>query len=151
MYNSIHMSLNTMSIFDSKVDKSLDLHGVFHKLCNYRDNNIYLDSRYGKLLIKHNIDLKLIQDYICNIVEKVLLTHSKYEIHANLESLSIFDFEKYKTFIYDMTNVFRVKFANRLEKCYLYNTSIIFKLMHGFFKRVMSKEDLECIIFVKED
>lgn len=145
------MSLNTMSIFDSKVDKSLDLHGVFRKVCNYHDNNIHIDSRYCKLLIKHNIDLKLIQDYICNIVEKVLLTHSKYEIHANLESLSIFDFDKYKTFIHDMTNVFRMKFTNCLEKCYLYNTSIIFKLIHGFFKRVMSKEDLECIIFVKED
>ena len=145
------MSLNTISIFDSKVDKSLDLHGVFRKVCNYHDNNIHIDSRYCKLLIKHNIDLKLIQDYICNVVEKVLLTHSKYEIHANLDSLSIFDFDKYKTFIYDMTNVFRAKFTNCLEKCYLYSTSIIFKLIHGFFKRVMSKEDLECIIFVKDE
>ena len=145
------MSLNTMSIFDSKVVKTLDLHGVFYKLCNYRENNIHIDSRYCKLLIKHNIDLKLIQDYICNVIEKVLLSHSKYEIHGNIEGLSIFDFDKYKTFIHDMTNAFRIKFTNRLEKCYLYNTSILFKLMHGFFKRVMSKEDLECIIFVKEE
>ena len=145
------MSLNTMSIFDSKVDKTLDLHGLFHKLCNYRDNYIHVDSRYFKLLIKHKIDIQLLQDYICNIVEKVLLTHSKYEIHANAETLSIFDFEKYKTFILEMTNTFRGKFTNRLEKCYLYNTSFLFKLMHSFFKRVMSKEDLECIIFVKED
>jgi hypothetical protein len=140
-----------MSIFDSKVDKTLDLHGLFHKLCNYCDNNIHVDSRYFKLLIKHKIDIQLLQDYICNIVEKVLLTHSKYEIHANAETLSIFDFEKYKTFILEMTNTFRGKFTNRLEKCYLYNTSFLFKLMHSFFKRVMSKEDLECIIFVKED
>jgi hypothetical protein len=140
-----------MSIFDSKVDKTLDLHGLFYKFCNYSDNNINVDSRYFKLLIKHKIDIQLLQDYICNVVEKVLLTHSKYEIHANSESLSIFDFEKYKTFIHDMTNAFRAKFTNRLEKCYLYNTSILFKLMHGFFKRVMSKEDLDCIIFVKEE
>jgi len=145
------MSSNTMSMFDYNLDKTLDLHGVFHKLCNYRDNNIYIDSRYFKLLIKHKIDIRLIQDYICNVVEKVLLSHSKYEIHANSESLSIFDFEKYKTFIHDMTNAFRIKFTNRLEKCYLYNTSILFKLMHSFFKRVMSKEDLECIVFVKEE
>jgi hypothetical protein len=140
-----------MSIFDSKVDKTLDLHGLFYKFCNYSDNNINVDSRYFKLLIKHKIDIQLLQDYICNVVEKVLLTHSKYEIHANSESLSIFDFEKYKTFIHEMTNAFRAKFTNRLDKCYLYNTSILFKLMHGFFKRVMSKEDLDCIIFVKEE
>lgn len=145
------MSSNTLSIFDSNVDKTLDLLGLFHKVCNHRDNNIHVDSRYFKLLIKHKIDIQLIQDYICNVVEKVLLTHSKYEIHANAGSLSIFDFEKYKLFIHDMTNAFRMKFTNRLEKCYLYNTSIIFKLMHGFFKRIMSKEDLECIIFVKDD
>ena len=145
------MSSNTMSIFDSNVDKTLDLHGLFHKVCNYRDNTIDIDSRYFKLLIKHKIDIQLIQDYICNVVEKVLLTHSKYEIHANAESLSIFDFEKYKIFIHEMTNAFRAKFTNRLEKCYLYNTSILFKLMHGFFKRVMSKEDLDCIVFVKEE
>lgn len=140
-----------MSIFDSKVDKTLDLHGLFYKFCNYHEHNIHVDSRYFKLLIKHKIDIQLLQDYICNIVEKVLLTHSKYEIHANSESLSIFDFEKYKTFIHEMTNAFRAKFTNRLDKCYLYNTSILFKLMHGFFKRVMSKEDLDCIIFVKEE
>ena len=145
------MSSKTLSIFDFNVDKTLDLHGLFYKLCNYRDNNIHVDSRYFKLLIKHKIDIQLLQDYICNIVEKVLLTHSKYEIHANAESLSIFDFEKYKLFIHDMTNAFRMKFTNCLEKCYLYNTSIIFKLMHGFFKRVMSKEDLDCIVFVKDD
>jgi len=140
-----------MSIFDSSVDKKLDLHGLFYKFCNYHDNNIRVDSRYFKLLIKNKIDIQLIQDYICNIVEKVLLTHSKYEIQANAESLSIFDFEKYKIFILEMTNAFRAKFTNRLEKCYLYNTSFLFKLMHGFFKRVMSKEDLDCIIFVKEE
>ena len=145
------MSSNTISIFDPKVDKALDLHGLFHKFCNYQDNNIRVDSRYFKLLIKHKIDIRLIQDYICNVVEKVLLTHSKYQIYANAESLSIFDFEKYKTFILDMTNAFRAKFTNRLDKCYLYNTSFLFKLMHGFFKRVMSKEDLDCITFVKEE
>ena len=145
------MSLNTMSIFDSKVDKTLDLHGLFHKFCNYHENNIRVDSRYFKLLMKHKIDIRLIQDYICNVVEKVLLTHSKYQIYANAESLSIFDFEKYKIFILEMTNAFRAKFTNRLEKCYLYNTSFLFKLMHGFFKMVMSKEDLECITFVKEE
>ena len=145
------MSSKTISIFDSNVDKTLDLHGLFYKFCNYHDNNIHIDSRYFKLLIKHKIDIQLLQDYICNVVEKVLLTHSKYEIHANAESLSIFDFEKYKIFIHEMTNAFRIKFTDRLEKCYLYNTSILFQLMHGFFKRVMSKEDLECIIFVKED
>ena len=59
-----------MSIFDSKVDKTLDLHGLFHKLCNYCDNNIHVDSRYFKLLIKHKIDIQLLQDYICNIVIK---------------------------------------------------------------------------------
>jgi len=145
------MSSKTLSIFDSNVDKTLDLHGLFYKFCNYHDNNIHIDSRYFKLLIKNKIDIQLIRDYICNVVEKVLLSHSKYEIHANSESLSIFDFDKYKTFIHEMTNAFRIKFTNRLEKCYLYNTSILFKLMHGFFKRVMSKEDLECIIFVKEE
>ena len=119
------MSLNTMSIFDTNVDKTLDLHGLFRKLCNYRDNNIHVDSRYFKLLIKHKIDIQLLQDYICNIVEKVLLTHSKYEIHANAGSLSIFDFEKYKIFIHEMTNAFRIKFTNRLEKCYFIRSCIL--------------------------
>jgi hypothetical protein len=145
------MSSSTMSMFDSSVDKQLDLHGLFYKFCSYRDNNIHIDSRYFKLLIKYKIDIQLLQDYICNIVEKVLLNNSKYEIHANAESLSIFDFEKYKIFIHEMTNAFRIKFTNRLDKCYLYNTSVLFKLMHGFFKRVMSKEDLDCIIFVKDE
>lgn len=146
------MSLNTISIFDSNVDKTLDFHGLFHKMCNiYNANNIQIDCRYGKLLLKHNIDLKLIQDYIYNIIEKVLLTHPNYVMHANLESLSIFDFDKYQTFIYEMTNVFRIKYASRIEKCYLYNTSVIFKLIHSFFKRIMSKDELKCIVFVKED
>ena len=146
------MSLTTISIFDSKVDKTLDLHGVFHKMCNiYNGNNIHIDCRYTKLLLKHNIDLKLMQDYICNTIEKVLLTHANYEIHANLESVSIFDFDKYQTFMYEMTKVFRVKYSSRIEKCYLYNTSVIFKLVHSFLKRIMSKDELKCIIFVKEE
>ena len=63
------MSLNTISIFDSNVDKTLDFHGLFHRMCNiYNANNIQIDCRYGKLLLKHNIDLKLIQDYIYNII-----------------------------------------------------------------------------------
>ena len=146
------MSLNTISIFDSKVDKTLDLHGVFHKLCNiHNNNNIHVDCRYGKLLLKHNIDLKLIQDYICNVIEKVLLTHSNYEIHANLESVSIFDFDKYQKFIYEITNVFRLKYSNHIEKCYLYNTSVIFKIIYKFLKQIVSKEELKRIVFVKEE
>ena len=50
-----------------------------------------------------------------------------------------------------MTNVFRIKYASRIEKCYLYNTSVIFKIIHSFFKRIMSKDELKCIVFVKDE
>jgi hypothetical protein len=146
------MSVNTLSTFDYNVDKTLDLHGLFHKFChNLNENNILIDSRYFKMLVKHNMPMTLIQDYLCNVVEKTLTTNTHYVIHANLESISVFDFNKYQTFILNITSVFRARFANRLGKCNLHNTSILFKIMHGFLKKFLSKEDLDCVIFVKEE
>jgi len=144
------MSVNTWSMFDSNVDKTLNLHEIFHKFCQKsHENNIVIDSRYFKMLVKNNMPMELIQDYLCNVVEKTLATNTNYVVHANLESISIFDFNKYQTFILNLTNVFRTKFANRLGQCNLYNTSILFKMLHGFFKKFLSKEDLACIVLVK--
>jgi hypothetical protein len=122
------MSVNTWSIFDSNVDKTLNLHEIFHKFChNPHENNVVVDSRYFKMLVKNNIPTELIQDYLCNVVEKTLMENANYVIHANLESISIFDFNKYQTFILNSTSVFRNKFANRLGQCNLYNTAWIFQ------------------------
>ena len=144
------MSVNTWSMFDSNVDKTLNLHEIFHKFCqNPHENQVVIDSRYFKMLVKNNMPMELIQDYLCNVVEKTLATNTNYVVHANLESISIFDFNKYQTFILNLTSVFRTKFANRLGQCNLYNTSILFKMLHGFFKKFLSKEDLACIVLVK--
>lgn len=146
------MSLDISHNFDSKVNKTLDLHGLFHKFCNNpHDNNILIDIRYFKVLVSNNMPIELIQDYFCNVVEKTLSTNATYMIHANIESMSIFDFNKYQAFILNITSVFRNKFANKLGQCHLYKTSSLFKILHSFFKKFMTKEDLACIIFVKEE
>ena len=138
-------------MLDSNHDKTLDLHGMFYRFChNSHENNVVVDSRYFKMLVKNNMPMELIQDYLCNVVEKTLLENANYVIHANLGSVSIFDFNKYQTFILNLTSVFRTKFANKLGQCNLHDTSILFKMLHGFFKKFLSKEDLDCIVFVKE-
>jgi hypothetical protein len=146
------MSSTSSVIFETNVDKSVDLHRMFSNLCNNPCGNIIrVDSRYFKLLVKHNIDLDLIQDYICNSVAKVLLTHSNYELHVNLKSFSLLDFERNQPLVHRMTTLFRAKFANKIGKCYLHNTSFLFKAIYSFFKRIMSKDDLENIVFVKDE
>lgn len=146
------MSVNILSIFHSNVDKTLDLHGLFHNFChNSNENNILIDSRYFKMLVKNNIPIELIQDYLCNVVDKVLVSNTNYIIHANLESISVFDFNKYQTFILNITSIFRSRFVNKLNYCYLYNTSILLKILHSFFKKFMTKEDLNSINFVKDN
>jgi hypothetical protein len=137
--------------FDDKIEITNDLHLLFSKMCNHDNSNlVYIDSRYLKLIVKYNIDVNIIQDYISSIIENVLLTNEKYNLHINLKSLSVTDFNKYNSLLHSMILMFRSKFVNKITKCYLYNTSYIFKLIHSFFKKFVSKEEQNDIIFVKE-
>ena len=56
--------------FDDKIEITNDLHLLFSKMCNHDNSNlVYIDSRYLKLIVKYNIDVNIIQDYISSIIE----------------------------------------------------------------------------------
>jgi hypothetical protein len=96
--------------------------------CNLNDeNNIILDYKYFKLIRKLNrIENYTIIDHMISIFQKALEKKEVFTIHFCLKTLTISDIDQYYSIIREISEIFKIKFPDKLEECFIYNAPFIF-------------------------
>lgn len=116
-----------------------DHSNILQSICYNNLAEIYIDFPNFKQY-DNNV---LITDHIIRILNNALTFQNTFIIHFNVKSMSIADVEKYYSFIKYFSLIMQVTFPNKLQKCYMYNTPVIFKQIFAAFSVFIDKQSLK--------
>jgi hypothetical protein len=122
---------------------------ALNAFCYIKSNNeIIINYETFKILNKL-IDKKIILNYLLYVIETVLNKFDLFIVHANIKKLTLLEIDKNKDFIYEMSNILKEKFNDKLDSCYIYDSSFIFKQIHQLLAMFVDKKTITKIIFSK--
>jgi hypothetical protein len=126
--------------FDKNVNSKLSFQEMLQHLCfNSHENNICMDCRYFKLLVKNGVSVDVILNHIMLIVHSIMKQYKTYIFHVNFKSFSVGDIDKYKLFMVNFSNTMDKLYPSALDMCYIYNPSFIFSAFYSLFDMLISK------------
>jgi hypothetical protein len=148
-YNIIS-NLKSRTQINSNINLKLNeekLNDLLNNFCNIKTNNeIELNYNFFKI-INTFIDKNYILDYLICIIENVLTKYQTFIVHVNIEKLTLLEIDKNKSFVQDMSNLLKERFPDRLEICYIYEGSFIFKQIYSLLSIFIDKKTLKKIKF----
>jgi dihydrofolate reductase len=149
-YNIINLTTKNQNQNSNNINLKLNedkLNELLNNFCNIKLNNeIVLNYKYFKI-IHTFIDKNYILNYIIRIIENVLVKHETFIIHANIEKLTLLEIEKNRDFVQNMSNVLKDKFPDKLDICFIYEGSFIFKQIYNLLSHFIDKKTLKKINF----
>jgi dihydrofolate reductase len=123
------------------------LQELLHNFCSVKTNNeIVINYKYFKI-INTFIDKNNILSYLIFIVENVLKNYNTFIVHVNIEKLTLLEIDKNRDFVQNMSNVLKDRFPDKLEVCFIYEGSFIFKQIYNLLALFVDKKTLKKIKF----
>jgi hypothetical protein len=127
--------------------EELSLEELLHNFCYIKMNNEIIVNFENYKIINNKIEKKCILNYLIFVIENVLTNHKTFIVHANIKKLTLLEIDKNKDFICEMSNILKIKFNNKLEKCIIYEGSYIFKQIYKLLSLFIDKDTLHKIQF----
>jgi hypothetical protein len=140
-------------MFDEKVDDKLCATVCLEKMCNFKENNIYVDCKYFKHLLKNKMPLEVVTKYMEDVFRNAFRNNSTYKVHICLKGVSITDCDRYKNFAKEIS--YKLYYLcendpdNALQNLYVYNPSTIISALHRIFDMLCHVDIKKKIIMVK--
>jgi hypothetical protein len=111
---------------------------IFKNICYIKHNYAIIDYVY----IKHFANSEtydLILQYILNNIDNILKHYDLFGVHVNTEMLTLNDIDKHSKFIKYMCSIFKTKYPDKLENCYIYNAPHIFSHLYSIISLFLDK------------
>lgn len=112
---------------------------VFSKLSYYYNNILVLDYAYFKYIATRET-YDPIMNYIINNIDNILTTNPQFIVRVNMKGLSLVEIDKHKQFIQELSNYLKIKYPNKLSKCYIYNAPVLFSQLLNIISTFVDKE-----------
>ena len=107
--------------------------GKFQELLNYfcrvEENYIIIDYYYFKYLgtsQTYNIFTNLVIGHIDDILKK----YESFNVNVSINKLSIMEINKHLSYIRNISELLKIKYQNKMEKCFIYNSSNLFSQIY---------------------
>ena len=146
----MNYNFNNISNFSQSLNMKINenkLQELLHNFCNVKANNeIIINYKYFKI-INTFIDKNNILNYLIFIVENVLKNYNTFIVHVNIEKLTLLEIDKNRDFVQNMSNVLKDRFPDKLEVCFIYEGSFIFKQIYNLLALFVDKKTLKKIKF----
>ena len=146
MFSEIEDNNNSEKIIE-KIKKG-ELNDILNKFCFIDKNAIIINYIYFKYLATEQT-YSFILIYITNIIDTVLLNNNELIIYINTKKLTLFDIDKHKIFIQNISCYFQEKYPDKLKKCYVYNAPFVFKHFFNIISAFIDKKTIDKIELVK--
>lgn len=146
----MNYNFNNISNFSQSLNMKINenkLQELLHNFCSVKTNNeIVVNYKYFKI-INTFIDKNNILSYLIFIVENVLKNYNTFIVHVNIEKLTLLEIDKNRDFVQNMSNILRDRFPDKLELCFIYEGSFIFKQVYNLLSLFVDKKTLKKIKF----
>ena len=135
-----------LSNLEKKITEE-QLKELLHHFCHVKEKNeISINYEYFKH-VNVIIEKPQIFNYLIYIIETVLTSFDTFTVHANIKKLTLLEIDKNKEFIYEMSNILKTKFNDKLDVCFIYDGSFIFKQIYNLLSTFIDKITLSKIRF----
>ena len=149
-YNFNNLTTNNNSNFSQSINMKINenkLQELLHNFCSVKTNNeIVINYKYFKI-INTFIDKNNILNYLIFIVDNVLKNYNTFIVHVDIEKLTLLEIDKNRDFVQSMSNVLKDRFPDKLEVCFIYESSFIFKQVYNLLSLFVDKKTLKKIKF----
>ncbi len=120
---------------------------LLHQFCHVKaKNEISINYEYFKH-VNVFIEKSQIFNYLIYIIQTVLKSFETFTVHANIKKLTLLEIDKNKEFIFEISNVLKTKFNDKLDICFIYDGSFIFKQIYNLLSTFIDKSTLNKIRF----
>jgi CRAL/TRIO domain len=119
--------------------KTGDSEYIFNGLCKYNNNELYLDFIFFKhfaSVVTYDIVLSI----VTNNINAILNTYNTFTVHANLKYLTMTDIDKHRSFISILSTHLKERYPNKLERCNIYNSPLIFSQLYNIVSLFIDRE-----------
>jgi hypothetical protein len=137
---------SNLSNLEKKITEE-QLKELLHQFCHVKTKNeISINYEYFKH-VNVFIEKPQILNYLIYIIQTVLNSFDAFTVHANIKKLTLLDIDKNKEFIFEMSNILKTRFNDKLELCFIYEGSFIFKQIYNLLSTFIDKSTLNKIQF----
>lgn len=135
-----------LSNLEKKITEE-QLKELLHHFCHVKANNeISINYEYFKH-VNVFIEKPQILNYLIYIIQTVLNNFDTFTVHANIKKLTLLEMDKNKDFIFEASNILKTTFNDKLDLCFIYEGSFIFKQIYNLISTFVDKSTLNKIRF----
>ena len=112
---------------------------ILEKICYINDNEFYINYPHFKLFANTDT-FNIITEHIINNISKILKTCESFIFHFDVKGISLKDIDKYYNYCVYLSIIMKEKFPDKLQKCYVYNSTELFKILYSGFSIFIDKK-----------
>jgi len=120
---------------------------ILTKLCNSNNDSIFLDHTFFKHFASKET-YHILTNYILNHINNILLTHNSFVVHLNMKNLTLLELDKHMGFLQTFSVFLKETYANKMDKCYIYNAPFIISNIISMISLFIDAETLKKIEIV---
>ena len=122
---------------------------LLDNLCYHKDKTCFLDYTFFKQLANKETYPFIIQ-FIVNNIDAILTENDQFDVHVSLKQMTIGDVDKHFEFWRDMSSVLKIRYKNKLNRCYVYDIQSFFSKCYNVVKVFIDKDTQEKIQLIKK-
>uniref|UniRef100_A0A6C0IT90 CRAL-TRIO domain-containing protein n=1 Tax=viral metagenome TaxID=1070528 RepID=A0A6C0IT90_9ZZZZ len=127
--------------------KKGDFTDIFENFIKIEHNHITIHYIYFKHFAS-NSTYDFLTSLITNKIDPIINQYNNFIVHFNVKTFSLIEMDKHKSYIYSISNHFKEKYPNKLEKCYIYNSSFLLNQLYNLVSSFVDKETIKKIEFI---
>ena len=123
---------------------------IVNKFCYINKKTKVIKLNYN--IIKNIIDFdnyNIFSERLFKIINKGIEIKETLILHINLYNLSLSDIDKHYKYICFIVNLLNQNYPNKLNTCYIYESSFIFNTLYSILSKIIDKKTKEKIVFVE--
>ena len=97
--------------------------------CNVQENDITINYYYFKYLANSQT-YDIFTNLMIGYIDSVLKNYDKFNVHISIHKLTVMEIHKHIGYIRVMTDLLKLRYQDKMGKCYIYNASNMFSQIY---------------------
>ncbi len=125
------------------IDEVMDL------ICRAEGNVLIADYRYFKFAGSSSYTAIVAQ--VVKSIDHILKTYPYFVAHMCIKTLTVSDIDKHMEFIKTFCSTLKMRYQNKMVKCYVYKAPFIFSQIYGIVSCFIDKDTRTKVELVKSE
>lgn len=133
-----------------KVATIASIDEIMSLICRAEGNVLVADYRYFKYAGSSSSYAAVIAQVVKSI-DQILETYPDFVAHMCIKTLTVTDIDKHMEFIKTFCSTLKMRYQNKMSKCYVYKAPFIFSQIYGIVSCFIDKDTRTKVELVTSD